>query len=99
MTNVPEEPKIIFVDNFGAPEVFSDGVVGAFLTNGNVHITFASRRCDYSQTPGAFTDAVMGRLIMPFGAVENTLKFLGDFVERMKKQLANPPMDGPKTLQ
>jgi hypothetical protein len=86
------------LDNPGAPDVFADAVAGAFLTNGNVHMTFLSRRCDYSQNPNVFTDVIIGRLVMPFAAVENAVNFLSDFVERMKKQLANPP-DAPRTLQ
>jgi hypothetical protein len=95
----PEETPIKLVDNIGAGDVFVDAFVGAFLTNGNVHITLASRRCDYTQQPSVFSDVVIGRLVMPLAAAENAAQFLTDFVERMKKQLANPPADAPKTLQ
>jgi hypothetical protein len=100
MAKSPEaEIPIPVIDNIGAPDVFADRVSGAFLTNGNVHISLVSRRCDHSKQPGVFSDVVIGRLVMPFAAAEELVRFLGDFVERMKKQIANPPIDGPKTLQ
>jgi hypothetical protein len=51
MANIPEEPPVNVVDNIGAPDVFADFANGVFLFNGNVHISFSSRRCDYSRTP------------------------------------------------
>ena len=95
----PEDPPAQFVDNVGSGDVFADAVAGAFLTNGNVHITLVSRRCDYSRQPNVFSDVVIGRIVMPLVAVENAAQFLTDFVERMKKQLANPQANAPKTLQ
>jgi hypothetical protein len=91
MANTPETvappTTIPVVDNIGAPDVFADGLIGAFLDNGNVHMTFVSRRCDYSRNPNFFSDVVIGRLIMPLAAAENAAKFLSDFVERMKAQI------------
>jgi hypothetical protein len=62
-------------------------------------MTFASRRCDYSKNPNMFQDVVIGRLVMPFAATDNMVAFLTDFLARMKKQIANPPIEAPKVLQ
>jgi hypothetical protein len=95
----PPEPEIRIVDNPGAPEVFANGVIGAFLNNGNIHITLGSRRCDYSRQPNVFTDVVIGRLVIPFAAAENAVQFLADFMERMKQIAADPSSSAPRTLQ
>jgi hypothetical protein len=106
MTNTPDEPErpsfasSTLRDNIGAPDVFADAVVGAFLTNGNVHMTFVTRRCEYSVEPNVFSDVVIGRLVMPLAAVENMAQFLWDYVQRMKSlgpKDAQPPP--PRILQ
>jgi hypothetical protein len=103
MTNTPESTDksdpVTLIDNLGAPDVFADRVAGVFLTNGNVHMTFVSRRCDYTKTPNVFHDVVIGRLVMPFPEAEGTARFLLDFVERMKKAQGVTSPDVPKTLQ
>jgi len=99
MPSIPEDKPIPIIDSPLAPDVFADDAIGVFLNNGNVHITFTSRRCDYTQTPSFFTNVVIGRLVMPFFGAEGMVKFLADFVERMKKQAASPPLEAPKTLQ
>jgi hypothetical protein len=85
------------VDDNLAPEVFADGAVGVFSTNGNAHITFFSRRCDHSQTPGVVKDIVVGRLIMPAAAMEHMVEFLGQWIEQMKAKTA--AVDEPRTIQ
>jgi hypothetical protein len=99
MQNTSPEQPVVLVDNLGAPDVFADGCIGAFLTNGNVHMTLTCRRCDYTKQPNVFSDVVIGRLVMPLAAVENMAQFLGDFATRMRSQLANMPAGAPKTLQ
>ncbi len=95
----PEDAPIPVVDNPLAPDVFADRLAGAFLTNGNVHMTFLSRRCDYSKRPNIFSEVVIGRLVIPFAEAEATAKFLLDFVERMKKVHGITSPEVPKTLQ
>jgi hypothetical protein len=99
MANETEETPVPLIDNIGAPDVFADRVVGAFLTNGNVHMTFCSRRLDHTKTPGTFSDLVIGRLVMPFAATENMIEFLEDFVARMKAQAASVGDTSKRTLQ
>ncbi len=99
MEKTVDEPKLAIIPNVGASDVFADHIVGAFLTNGNVHMTFAARRCDYSVQPNVFVDAVIGRLVMPMVAVENMIEFLSGFVARMKEQPAHISGDAPNTLQ
>jgi hypothetical protein len=103
MTHTPDPATdtgaVSILDLPHAPDVFADRLHGAFLCNGNIHMTLVSRRCDYAAQPSAFTDTVIGRLVMPFDAAERAAKFLLEFVERMKKvhSAASPEM--PKTLQ
>jgi len=99
MAKIPEAAPIPLVDNMGAPDVFADDVAGVFLNNGNIHITFSSRRCNHAQEPGIFSNVVIGRLVIPMAAAENMVVFLGGFLERMKKQAQSPPLEAPKTIQ
>jgi hypothetical protein len=99
MAKIPEDKPIPTVDNILSPDIFADGVAGVFLNNGNVHITFFSRRCDYSKVPNEFSNVVIGRLVMPFSGADNMVNFLAEFVERMKKQAENPPLNPPPTIQ
>jgi len=99
MQNTSPEQPVTLVDNLGAPDFFADGCIGAFLTNGNVHMTLTSRRCDYTKQPNVFSEVVIGRMVMPLAAAENMVNFLSDFVVRMREQLANMPADAPRTLQ
>jgi hypothetical protein len=106
MANTPESDKtppneavVPIIDDSAAPDVFADRIAGAFLANGNVHITLLSRRCDYSRQPNFFSDVVMGRLVMPFPEVENMARLLLDFVDRMKKVHGVTSPEIPKTLQ
>jgi hypothetical protein len=85
------------IDNTLAPEIFADGAVGVFSTNGNAHITFFSRRCDHSQTPGVVKDIVVGRLIMPAAAMDHMIEFLGNWAEQAKVQAT--PVDESRTIQ
>ena len=98
MANVPDDPPIAVGNDPSAPEVFVDGAAGVFLNNGNIHITFTSRQCDYSRQPNVFTDKVVARLVMPFSGAENLAQFLTEFVDRMKRQAASPT-DAQKTIQ
>lgn len=99
MSKNPETKPVKIVNSASAPEIFADLVSGVFLNNGNVHITLTSRHCDYGSVPNVFSDVVVGRLVMPFAAAENMVEFLGNFLERMKKQAASPPVDAPKMMQ
>jgi hypothetical protein len=74
------------VPNLGAPDIFADGAFGAFVTNGNIHITLVSRRCDYSINPNSLSDVVIGRLVMPLTAAEKMVQFLGNCLESVKRQ-------------
>jgi hypothetical protein len=62
MAKTSPGPKVRFVDNPEAPEIFADAAKGVFLLNGNVHLTFTSRRSDYSNDqPGALNGHKIGR--------------------------------------
>ena len=89
----------ILVDNPGAPDVFADAIIGAFLKDGNVHMTFASRRCDYTKDPNLYVDVVIGRLILPLAVAEHMVQFLGQTLPTLKSAMANIVTDAPTTAQ
>jgi hypothetical protein len=95
---VKEQKPIPIIANLDAPDIFSDGAYGAFITNGNVHITLVTRRSDHGNPSGHLTDVVIGRLIMPIGAAEKMVKFVGDCLEATKLPLSISP-DMQRTLQ
>jgi hypothetical protein len=98
-SNLPPEPPVPLIDNPLAPDVFADRIAGAFLVNGNVHITLVSRRCDYTKQPNSYTDAVIGRLVIPFPEVEGMARFLLNFLDRMKKVYGVTSPTVPRTMQ
>ena|ERR1041384_2853032 len=95
MAKTSPQPAVTILDNPASGDVFTDGVIGVFLLNGNVHITLGSHRSDYSKQPNVFHDVVIGRVVMPFVAAENAVQFLGEFLTRMKQQAATAPPDTP----
>ena len=90
MTNIPESPKIGFIDDPHAPEVFADGCVGIFLRNGNLSLTFASARADHLTNPSPVNNVVVGRLILPLPAAENLVEFVGNYLKQQKAGSAPP---------
>jgi hypothetical protein len=98
MTSFVREKPIPIIANLDAPDIFSDGAYGAFVANGNVHITLVSRRSDYSNSSGHLADVVVGRLIMPLGAAEKMVRFVGDCLQAIKPQALIAP-DIRRTLQ
>jgi hypothetical protein len=86
MTSLVKERPITVIANLDAPDLFSDGAYGAFVTNGNVHITLVARRSDHSNPSGHLTDVVIGRLIMPISAADEMVKFIGDCLRAMQHQ-------------
>ena len=86
MTIVLKEKPVPIIPNLDAPDIFSDGAYGAFVTNGNVHITLVARRSDHSNPSGHLADVVIGRLIMPLDAAEKMVRFVGDCLEAIKPQ-------------
>ena len=88
------------IDNIHGPDIFSDGVAGIFLHNGNIHLTLASRHCDYgSKVQNDFSWVVIGKLVLPFNVAEDLVRVLGDFINQMKSQTANTITDVPRTIQ
>lgn len=92
------EPLLPFIDNPHAPEVFSTGVTGFLLANGNVHLTFEAIRIDHSTNPGPANRVVMARLVMPLEATQRLVIGLHDY---LSKQGADPTaaMKGGGTAQ
>ncbi|HEY4252300.1 MAG TPA: hypothetical protein VGM87_13900 [Roseomonas sp.] len=76
-----DEPKISFIDNPHAPDVFADEVSGVFLHRGVARITFASARVNHSTVPGPINRVVIGRLIMPAQSAAELAVQLFDFLK------------------
>ena len=77
-------PKVGFIDNPHAPDVFADGVSGVFHLNGMIRITFESVRVNHSTSPGPVNRVVVGRLVMPINAAEAFAKGLLQFIEQQR---------------
>jgi hypothetical protein len=84
MTN--QTPRLNFVDNMHAPDVFADGATGFFIFGGNVKITFESVRVDHTTSPGPVSRVVIGRLVMPVDSAEALAKGLLDFITQQRAQ-------------
>ena len=98
MTNIPDAPKMAFVDNPHAPDVFADALTGFFALNGNIRLTFESARVNHVSSPGPVSRVVIGRLIMPIAVAENMAKEILEFIERLNTQRV-PAAQSTPTLQ
>jgi hypothetical protein len=94
MTNIA--PKLEFLDNPHAPEVFADAAAGFFNFSGNIRITFESVRVNHITVPGPVNRVVIGRLVMPMEAAEAMAKGLLDFINQQRTQ-QNPPAQSTTT--
>jgi hypothetical protein len=92
-------PKIEFLDNPLAPDVFADSATGWFLHNGNVRITFESLRINHITSPGPAKRVVIGRLVMPIDRAEDFANGLLEFIKQQRALAANPPSQGTPTIQ
>jgi hypothetical protein len=81
------------IDAAFAPEIFATEVVGFWLLNGNVHLTLATGRSDYSVGPGKINRVVIGRLILPVSGAQGLAAGLYDF---LKKHGFDPVPTPPK---
>jgi hypothetical protein len=98
MTSFVTEKPIPILANLDAPDIFAESAYGAFITNGNVHITLVARRSDHGNSSGNLVDVVIGRLIMPLAAAEKMAQFVGDCLEAIKSQ-ASVATNAQRTLQ
>jgi hypothetical protein len=88
MPRAPHDKPVLIAAGLDAPDIFATGAVGAFVNNGNFHITLVARRGDYGHLPNQLTDVAIGRLVMPLPATEQMARFLGDCLETIKRQAA-----------
>jgi hypothetical protein len=98
MPSAPDDKPIPIAASLDAPDIFADAAVGAFVNNGNVHITLVARRGDYGSLPSRLTDVAIGRLVMPLPAAEQMVQFLGDCLETIKQQ-GTVDTNASRTLQ
>jgi hypothetical protein len=97
--DMPEGPKVEFVDNPYAPDLFADGATGWYFLNGNVRVTLEAVRVGHAMAPsGPVRRVVVARLVMPIEAIEAMAKGLLEFAEQQRKQAA-APSDGSATIQ
>jgi hypothetical protein len=82
MTTQAELPKVEFIDNPNAPDVFAAEAFGFFINAGNIHITFTTLRVNHSTSPGPVSRVVIGRLVMPIGGAQALASGLYDFLKR-----------------
>jgi hypothetical protein len=77
-----KQPKLGFIDNPHAPELFSTAATGFFVGEGCVHITFESVRVNHVTSPGPVNRVVIGRLIMPVAGAQALAIGLYDFLTK-----------------
>ena len=96
MTKQAEPPKVEFIDNPHAPEVFATEAVGFFVNSGVLHITFASARVNHVSNPGPVNRVVISRLAMPVAAAQGLAVGLYDFLRKQGLDPVPPPPDKDK---
>ncbi len=84
MTNQVEVPRIEYIDNPHAPEVFADEAYGFFVNAGNIHVTFTALRVNHAINPGPVNRIVIGRLVMPIGGAQAFASGLYDFLKKKR---------------
>lgn len=92
------EPKITFLDNPHAPEIYVSDATGFFNENGVIHITFEANRIDHSASPGPVNRVVVGRLAMNIIAAHSLANGLANFLKVNNLTLPDlaPPPDVKK---
>lgn len=99
MTDNPDTPRVSFIDNPHAPDVFADSVTGFFNFNGNLRLTFEAFRVDHSSSPGPVNRIVIGRLVLPLSAAKGLHAMLTDFFEKQSDETPPVEAQGTPTLQ
>jgi hypothetical protein len=79
-----QKQALPLIDNPSAPDLFADDVVGFFVVNNTMRITFAAAKADHTTNAGTKTRVVTGRLILPLAAAEGFHKLLGTIIENTK---------------
>lgn len=82
MAKEPKAPKIIFVDNPLAPDIYATGATEFFVSNVAISITLESIRADHNEPPGPLKRVVVGRLVMPAAGAQGLAVGLFDFLEK-----------------
>ncbi|HEY2048857.1 MAG TPA: hypothetical protein VGH03_05915 [Caulobacteraceae bacterium] len=80
---MPDAPKVNFIDNPHAPEVFASNVSGFAHVAGNIVITLESVRIDHSADPGPVNRVVVGRLMLPVNAAQGLVVGLNDYLNKL----------------
>lgn len=80
---------LTLVDDPSAPEIFVSGAVGVIFARGNLHVTFATVRADYTGGRDTPVEIVNLRLVMP---AERAQLFAGQLYEYAKQNVPQEVM-------
>jgi hypothetical protein len=90
MTDTPSgrtsQPALPLVDDPAVSETYGDSFVGLSLSHGNVNLTFATVRADYSREPVQNRRVVSSRLVVPAAVVIEMHRMLGQLLTDMEKK-------------
>ncbi len=75
------QPKVGFVDNPHAPDIFVSGIAGLYMTGGNVAVTLERHRVNHSTVEGSRQRVVVGRVVLTAAAAQNLVVVLNNFLE------------------
>ena len=76
-----------FIDNPHAPEIHATGHGGLWMHEGNLHITFTAGRYDHGFNPGAISNVVNARVVIPL----EQAKYLADSITKYLSNPGTPP--------
>jgi hypothetical protein len=91
MENMTENAPVPIVETFPAPDIYSDGVIGWSLLNGNIRLTLVSTRVNHMSSPGPASQVVVARLIMAEVQAEIMARGLLEFIETQRTKQGAPP--------
>jgi hypothetical protein len=101
MAQAPVSQKVPPIRNDDdVPEHFVDGPVGVNFYNGNLHVTFATLRCDHASEPATQYRQVTLRLVISLPGVFDLQNNLAGIISLLQKQGAIQQItQGPQTRQ
>jgi len=91
-----ESPKIVFIDDPHAPDLFAAAASGFFKLEGAIMITLEAPHVNHEASPGSINRVVIGRVVMPVtGAYRlatglfNFLKSQGFDISKLEAETAH----------
>ncbi len=87
------QPVVTFIDNPHAPELFCTEAVGFLVSEGNIHITFATTRVNHATNPGGMNRVVIARVVLPVAGAQGLAAGLYDFLKKRGLDPVGKPVD------